>query len=261
MITFLRKIRRSFIESLPAGKAGGSARKYILYAIGEIALVVIGILIALQINNWNEIRKMEKEEAFILAKLKTNIEHDIQSITVLINQNKLYAEQFRACLNILANKRTATKEEFFANFKNIYNIGEFVQNKFTFDNLISSGKIEILQNQILLDSLMLYYNYNYKNWDTAQKDYTRNNIAPYLMNFDLQPEKDYDLLDLEVFTKFNLSQFDVPEKTLDDYKKNVFIINALRQKLFNVEGQLLMYDRLFAFMHNLVRQLEEEIKK
>ena len=47
MLTFLRKIRKSLIES-------GIARKYLLYAIGEIALVVIGILIALQINNWNE---------------------------------------------------------------------------------------------------------------------------------------------------------------------------------------------------------------
>ena len=254
MLTFLRKIRKSLIES-------SSARKYVLYAIGEIALVVIGILIALQINNWNENRKMQNEEAFILEKLKTNIEDDIEAITGLRTLNKLYADQFKVCLDILANKKIATKDEFLANFKNMYNIGEFVQNKFTFDNLISSGKIEILQNQILLDSLMLYYNYQYKNWDTAQKDYTRNIIAPYLMKFDLQPEKDYELLDVDVFTKFELSQFDVPEKTLDDYKKNVFIINALRQKLFNVEGQLLMYDRLLAFMDDLVRQLEEEINK
>ncbi len=47
MLTFLKKIRKSLIES-------GSARKYLLYALGEIALVVIGILIALQINNWNQ---------------------------------------------------------------------------------------------------------------------------------------------------------------------------------------------------------------
>tara|TARA_Y100000385_G_C13099534_1_gene643585 strand:- start:2936 stop:3121 length:186 start_codon:yes stop_codon:yes gene_type:complete len=50
MLTLLRKIRKSLIDS-------GSSRKYLLYAIGEIALVVIGILIALQINNWNESRK------------------------------------------------------------------------------------------------------------------------------------------------------------------------------------------------------------
>lgn len=49
MLTFLRKIRRSLIES-------GSSSKYLLYAIGETLLVMIGIQMALQINNWNEDR-------------------------------------------------------------------------------------------------------------------------------------------------------------------------------------------------------------
>ena len=62
MITFLRKIRRTLIES-------GATRKYLLYAIGEILLVMIGILLALQVNNWNEQRKN-----------KTKIDVNIQSI-------------------------------------------------------------------------------------------------------------------------------------------------------------------------------------
>jgi len=62
MHTFLRKIRKSLIES-------GGARKYMLYAIGEIALVVIGILIALQINNWNEWRKEGIKENKLLYDL------------------------------------------------------------------------------------------------------------------------------------------------------------------------------------------------
>ena len=54
MINFFRKIRHSLVES-------GSAKKYALYALGEIALVVTGILIALQINNWNEMRKYKAQ--------------------------------------------------------------------------------------------------------------------------------------------------------------------------------------------------------
>ena len=60
MLYFLRKIRRTLINS-------GSMKKYTLYAIGEIALVVIGILIALQINNWNTNRLKQIEEERILA--------------------------------------------------------------------------------------------------------------------------------------------------------------------------------------------------
>src|SRR6056297_3227687 len=54
MIKFFRKIRQTLLSD---GKTG----KYFKYAIGEIILVVIGILIALQINNWNEERKLQNE--------------------------------------------------------------------------------------------------------------------------------------------------------------------------------------------------------
>ena len=57
MIKFFRKIRQNMIKE-------NKASKYLLYAIGEIVLVVKGILIALQINNWNEDKKNEKELFF-----------------------------------------------------------------------------------------------------------------------------------------------------------------------------------------------------
>ena len=63
MIKFFRKIRQDMINE-------NRASKYLLYAIGEIVLVVIGILIALQINNWNESRKENEEEIVILKSLK-----------------------------------------------------------------------------------------------------------------------------------------------------------------------------------------------
>jgi hypothetical protein len=55
MIKFFRKIRQNLLSE---GKTG----KYFKYAIGEIVLVVFGILIALSINNWNENKKERKEE-------------------------------------------------------------------------------------------------------------------------------------------------------------------------------------------------------
>ena len=55
MIKFFRNIRKTLMTE-------GKTSKYLKYAIGEIVLVVIGILIALQINNWNEYRKLKKVE-------------------------------------------------------------------------------------------------------------------------------------------------------------------------------------------------------
>ena len=65
--------------------------KYLKYAIGEIVLVVIGILIALQINNWNEYQKERKSEELILAEIRDNLKYDLNdfdsNITTLQNKS------------------------------------------------------------------------------------------------------------------------------------------------------------------------------
>ncbi len=70
MLTFFRKLRKGLLNS-------GATRKYLLYAIGEIALVVIGILIALQINNWNQFRLDRIQETAILHQLKSEFDANL----------------------------------------------------------------------------------------------------------------------------------------------------------------------------------------
>ena len=70
MLHFFRKIRHDLI-------ANSKSYKYFKYAIGEIVLVVLGILIALYINNWNEERKNEEKQLSLLANLKNDLDKDI----------------------------------------------------------------------------------------------------------------------------------------------------------------------------------------
>jgi len=65
MIKFFRKIRYNLMST-------NQTRKYFKYALGEILLVVIGILIALQINNWNEVRKERLKEQELLIQLQAD---------------------------------------------------------------------------------------------------------------------------------------------------------------------------------------------
>ena len=69
MIKFFRKIRQNLLSESKFGK-------YLTYAIGEIILVVIGILIALSINNWNEVRKNRNFEKEILEQIRANLSKD-----------------------------------------------------------------------------------------------------------------------------------------------------------------------------------------
>ena len=92
MIKFFRKIRQDLFSK---GKTG----KYFKYAIGEIVLVVIGILIALQINNLNEQKKLTKEYISDLNAIKENLEKDAIVISGNIKNGSLYAKEFLERIN------------------------------------------------------------------------------------------------------------------------------------------------------------------
>jgi len=84
MIKFFRKIRQGLLNE-------NKFSKYLLYAIGEILLVVIGILIAVSINNWNENRKLQNEELNLLEEVKSNLETTLENFRLdsLYNSNTI----------------------------------------------------------------------------------------------------------------------------------------------------------------------------
>lgn len=241
--------------------------KYFKYAIGEIVLVVIGILIALSINNWNDSRKEAKQEQLILQKLKLELTNDIKDIQTQIYIGQGYKREIKFCLEVLANQTQASEAEFEENLSSSLVMIGFDINRTTFNGITESRTIDYIKNSQLVDSLNLFYNTDYKGWDTAIKDYTRNVIGPFLMNFDHIPQVRYDKFggnsagfsDSD-FSSIDITQFEVPKKTIQEYKQNVFILNLLRQRLWLVEGQLLHYKKLQSKMQRLVQQLEQEIK-
>ncbi|MBC6365645.1 DUF6090 family protein [Algoriphagus sp. AK58] len=79
MVTLLRKIRHQLLQE-------NRFSRYLLYAIGEIFLVVIGILIALQINNWNEEKKARKYELKMLQELQSVLNRDREYFNSQINR-------------------------------------------------------------------------------------------------------------------------------------------------------------------------------
>ena len=94
MISFFRRIRQKLFDT-------GNIKKYLLYAFGEIILVVIGILIAVQINNWNESKKLEEKKQQYYDQLlsdiatdTTNIHYFIRRIESSINSYETYVETF-----------------------------------------------------------------------------------------------------------------------------------------------------------------------
>ena len=94
MLYFLRKIRKSLVQD-------GSARRYLLYAAGEILLVVLGILIALQINNWNEDRIDNRLERIYLNEILENLYVDKDEISKVFARQEIEMSKTKKCLQIL----------------------------------------------------------------------------------------------------------------------------------------------------------------
>ena len=97
MINFFRNIRKKLAEE-------NKPAKYLRYAIGEIFLVVVGILIALQINNWNQNRIEKKVEKRLLQELFVNLEYNEQSLKSDIAEEYKAARSVNQVLIILENR-------------------------------------------------------------------------------------------------------------------------------------------------------------
>ena len=78
MTPFFRRIRKKMADD-------NKPLKYMRYAIGEVVLVVIGILIALQINNWNEEKKTEQRIVSFLIEIQNNLDNDISKANTIID--------------------------------------------------------------------------------------------------------------------------------------------------------------------------------
>jgi Family of unknown function (DUF6090) len=160
MIKFFRHIRK---EQMETGKTG----KYLKYAIGEIVLVMIGILLALQVNNWNEERITKNKEIEILKDFKTNLDFDIAQLDSIIHHYKRAKKSINTVLNNLENDLpyTDSLSKLFFNTTLIYDSGGLTSG--VFENLKSSG-FDIISNKEIRSMIILVYEENnpwMKSWE------------------------------------------------------------------------------------------------
>jgi hypothetical protein len=97
MIKFFRKIRQKMLTEK-------KFNKYLIYAIGEIVLVVVGILIALQINGWNERRKDRVQEIVVLQEIAKTLEVNIELLNGYIAKIERTASSSRVIISVIENK-------------------------------------------------------------------------------------------------------------------------------------------------------------
>jgi hypothetical protein len=161
MINFFRKIRQQLLTE-------NKFSKYLLYAIGEIVLVVIGILIALSINNWNEQRKERIQEKIFLKRFEVELNTNLENILIAIFLNKSRIHRADFLLRTIDKPQLAVDSSSYfmksiehASYTNIPLISDNA-----FEELKSSGNISLISNEALRVALQKYYS-----WTSSEGQY------------------------------------------------------------------------------------------
>ena len=160
MLKFFRNIRRNFIET-------GKTSKYLKYAIGEIVLVMIGILLALQVNNWNQARQLQKEEIKILKGLHQEFSENLVRFDDIYTKQESRWKSIETLMNIQPKELSLDSLTTLAN-----GVGE----QYTFDpfqgmynSIINSGKIELISNDSLKKKISRFQDLRFEIGDLSRE--------------------------------------------------------------------------------------------
>ncbi len=153
MLKFFRIVRKKLIEERQVGN-------YLFYALGEILLVVIGILLALQINTWNQDRINRNNEQDYLKQLLIELKAD----SLTLHQQQLRFENnlpiiasFLEVLNESDNQKSFNQA--FRNYLNkVWGATYFNSNNATFEEMKSSAKLGIIADKQLRNNIVTLYN-------------------------------------------------------------------------------------------------------
>ena len=148
MLRFFRQIRKKLMEQ-------NKVRTYLFYAVGEIALVMIGILLALQVNNWNEKNNQSQTAQYHLKILKQNLEDDKEQLQDLIH-NAYDRERMALNMSDIIQLKTELNDSIAGNIAQLLLEFNFKPRTNGIDLLISSGSLDALNSDIQ-NSISKYY--------------------------------------------------------------------------------------------------------
>ena len=192
MINFFRKIRQQLLNE-------NKFSKYLLYAIGEIVLVVIGILIALSINNWNEHRKSRLQEVNILTKLNTDLKANLIEIKGLKDMTEKRIKASQTILNYF-EERKAIDDKLKRSFE-LINTDDLFNNANTAYKYIENQGVNILTNDSILSKITWMYERDFKNISNRERtnwQILTDDLRP-LMDIYLEVSEPQDKLFNEVY--------------------------------------------------------------
>jgi len=226
--------------------------KYLKYAIGEIVLVVIGILIALSINNWNDKRKSSNLEIKMLQEIKTGLKSDLSDITYNISAHEKILDSQRKIIEWLDSKEPY-KDTLSYHFSVVNNSTVFVSKEAPYEALKEMG-VKLIKNDTLRNKISQVYDLDF--------DYYRQHISMYndiLFKSWKEYNKPYFGATLFLFNNPNnrMKPLDINKiRNENDYK---YYIKTIKE--FNAFYIKRIMQRAKISTEELIQMIEKELNK
>jgi len=250
MIKFFRHIRKSLLIENKMGK-------YFKYAIGEIILVVIGILIALQINNWNQSIKDKNSLNEYLHKVKSHTSEDIDQLEQLSKGRKQIADLCKKARNSILNKTENDNLFIFKVSGTAFVDFYFKPNLGGYESLKNSeyyGKI----NNTKLDSLLAKYHGLVD--VIAENERSYNQYAVHQENY-LDTQFDRSLIFASAFMSLDsLATKATPQSEYDqafiEFTAKPAYRNVINLAAWQFDTMITQYNQLTELGHQIIKEID-----
>jgi uncharacterized membrane-anchored protein YhcB (DUF1043 family) len=255
MIKFFRKFRQKMLTE-------NKFSKYLLYAIGEIILVVIGILIALQINNWNENRKVKKQEAQIYTELKSDLLQTRNDINETISKHKEIFKSSQQLITDIYDKKS-NSQTIYESLTTSSAEFQIIPKTSAFENLKNIG-LNTLSNDSLRIAITNLFQLNLKRLDDelgmkqAEINMTKL-IQPFLFKYliaDYSQPTRYGFIHSD-----SISIYKLRINNYDKFLNDNDLMKALQLSLYN-RGKIIDEEiETVKEIDNVIYGIEKELKK
>lgn len=251
MFKFFRKIRYALVDNNKTGK-------YIKYAVGEIILVVIGILIALQINNWNEQRKNIIEESIILSNLIEDLRADIDGYNESIDWLKSRQANVDSLILFLKNPDISVNDAkltywlitsgYILDYTPVYP---------TYTEIIGSGKLSLIESEEIKKGLANYRS----NFDNDVRVFTSYDVGVKRIEY-----KALTYIEGKPIAQFFGDNYEIKNKNVIVDKTKLLedkeLLELLKHNAYHTQVEINMKTLEYIPMaDSLIKIIESELKK
>lgn len=229
-----KNLRQTMIKS-------GKLKRYLLYAIGEILLVMIGLSLAFQLNNWNDNRIKENTEVTYYKNIKDQIEDDKGLLEEQVAYNNHYLVQFKYANEIIEANDRSKIDTLGLIVHKFTQYSDFDRKGNIYETLVNSGEIKLLKNLTIVNNIRgLEEKYNYVN---------------RMENIHYDAMMKYVIMSITPIIKFSDSSVQKPD-LLYNYEFQNLVLSLIQ--VMTEKDQV--YNEAMAEIENIIKLIDEELE-